>query len=294
MKTCFQQMRFAPAFVKYALCTLGLALLGYTLVRVQPVQSLILVQHPTSTRSGQLNEPLILNAPPSPPDNGRPGKTLGGGTWVFNAPPPPPDIGKPRTTDDGGARGCKSEAQENQSAPSEKKPLTALIPETGWGLTTAEQPTLWFYVPDSCSLSGEFVLKDEADRTVYETPFTLTGTPGVISLTLSSKAARLETGKRYHWYFNIYSQPGQFPLFVEGWIQRVELNPAVKTQLEKATPQERVALYADNGIWHDALTASAELRRTDPKNAEWAALLQAIGRDNVASEPIAECCQSGN
>lgn len=293
MKTCFQQMRFAPAFVKYALCTLGLALLGCTLTQAQPVQSLILVQHPTSTRSGQLNEPLIINAPPSPPDNGRPGKTLGGGTWVFNAPPPPPDIGKPKTTG-GGSRGCESEAQENQSAPSGEKPLTALIPETGWGLTTAEQPTLWFYVPYSSSLSGEFVLMDEANQTVYQTPLTLTGAPGVVSLPLSSKAARFETGKRYHWYFNIYCKPEQPPLFVEGWIQRVELNPNLKTQLEKATLQERVALYADNGIWHDALTASAELRRTDPKNNDWAALLQAIGRNDVVSEPIVECCQPGN
>lgn len=271
MKTSFQQMRLAPAFVKYALCTLGLALLGCTPVQAQPVQSLILVQRSTSPPSGQLNEPLI-----------------------FNAPPPPPDIGKPQTTTGGGSRSCGSEAQENQCVPSEEKPLIALIPETGWGLTTAELPTLWFYVPYSSSLSGEFVLMDEADQTVYQTPFTLTGTPGVISLTLSSKAAWLETGKRYHWYFYIYSQPEQPPLFVEGWIQRVELNPAVKTQLEKATPQERVALYADNGIWHDALTASAELRRTDPENNDWAALLQAIGRDDVASEPIVECCQPGN
>jgi hypothetical protein len=160
-------------------------------------------------------------------------------------------------------------------------------------LTTAGQPTLWFYVPYSSSLSGEFVLMDEADNMVYETRFTLTGTPGVISLSLPS-TVWLETGKRYHWYFGVYCQPEQLFPFVEGWIQRVELNPNLKTQLEKATPQERVALYAYNGIWHDALTASAKLRRTDPKNAEWAALLQAIGRDNVASEPIVECCQLEN
>lgn len=291
MKIYFQQMRLAPAFVKYALCVLGLALLGYTLVRVQPVQSLILVQRPTSTGSGQLNEPLISNVPTPPPDYGRPTATIGGGT--FNA-PPPPDIGKPKTTTGGGQRGCESEAQENQSTPSGEKPLTALIPETGWGLTTAEQPTLWFYVPYSSSLSGEFVLMDEANQTVYQTPLTLTGTPGIISLSLPSTAAKLEIGKRYHWYLNIYCQPEQPPLFVEGWIKRVELSSDIKVQLEQATPQQRVALYADNGIWHDALTASAELRRTDPKNAEWAALLQAIGRDNVASEPIVECCQPGN
>lgn len=215
---------------------------------------------------------------------------------IFNIPSPPPDIGRPKTDTGGGSRGCRSESQEKplssaEEKSAEEKRLAALVPKTGWGLTTAKQPTFWFYVPYSSSLFGEFVLMDEADQTVYQTPFTLGGTPGIVSLSLPSTVEGLEIGKRYHWYFNIYCQPEQPPFFVDGWIERVELKPEIKTQLENATPKERVTLYAENGIWYEALTTSAELRRADPQNAEWTTLLQTVGWENIASEPIVACCQ---
>ncbi len=52
-----------------------------------------------------------------------------------------------------------------------------------------------------------------------------------------------------------------------------------------------MALYAINGIWYEALTAAAELRRTDPNDTNWTALLQAVGLDNFAKEPMVECCK---
>ncbi|MEH2184178.1 DUF928 domain-containing protein [Nostoc sp.] len=75
------------------------------------------------------------------------------------------------------------------------------------------------------------------------------------------------------------------------WVKRVEQNAILKSQLETATPKQRVALYATNGIWYDSLTASTELRRLDPKHTDWAAMLQAVGLNNIASEPIVDCCQ---
>lgn len=214
---------------------------------------------------------------------------------VTFVPPPPPDQEAPSGRARGGASRGSCEKQG-------KKPLTALVPVTAksvWGLTAAEYPTVWFYVPDSLApnLSIEFVLQDEEDNYVYKTTFTAPGTqPGIISLPLSSMSAPLEIGKRYHWTFstNCDSPEPSNSVFVKGTIQRVAVNPAVSSQLKTATLRERVALYATNGIWHDALTTIAELRRTYPQDASltatWESLLQSVDLQDVATEPIVPCC----
>ena len=125
---------------------------------------------------------------------------------------------------------------------------------------------------------------------VYQIDVTLPQTPGVVSLSLPRAVAPLLIGKRYHWFLKIYCKAQEPPAFVEGWIQRNSLNPVLKSQLEKATPRERVALYAANGIWFEALSTAGYLHRRDPKDTSWAVLLRAVGLNDLANEPIVECC----
>lgn len=254
---------------------INLALLNFTPVQGQPINPVMLGQTPTFNSSRQFDQPL-----------------------VFNAPPPPNDINAPSNRTAGGKRGC--ETMDKQLTP-KRKLLTALVPVYGppnselvLGATTASHPTFWFYVPYTAPLPGEFALQNEAGQIIYQTSVSVSATPGVVSVSLPSTASPLEVGKRYHWYFNIYCQPQQPPVFVDGWIRRVELNPVLTSQLEKATPKERIALFASKGIWYEALTGAAELSRTDPSRTDWAALLQAAGLGNLASEPTIECCKLGS
>lgn len=223
----------------------------------------------------------------------------------------------PKLPDTGIPTGRQRGAAARGNCPAVDLPLTALVPaveqklgqEQGkaltmtnvWGLTVAEYPTFWFYVPYSQASagSGEFVLQDEEDNDVYRTPVTLPGTPGTVSLPLPSTSAPLEIGKRYHWYFKIYCNPQRIsnpvnPIFVEGWVQRVTPNPSLTSQLMVATPKQQIALYATNGIWYEALTSLAELRLVEPNDAtlkaDWADLLRSISLGNVASQPIVQCC----
>jgi len=242
------------------------AVLSFTPVQAQPVNSLLLPQSPT------LNKPLI-----------------------FAAPPPPPDIGEPGKRAEAGSRGCSQDI--NKPLTSSQKRLTALVPlysnsELVFGTTIAEHPSFLFYVPYASSFAyGEFVLEDEAqNQTIYKTP--LTETPGVVNLRLPSKAAPLEIGKQYRWYFNIYCQKdNQVIANVEGYVKREQLNSALKTQLEKATPRQQVNLYAANGIWYEALSTANELRRTNFSDTSWTALLQAVGLKDIATEAKVECCK---
>jgi hypothetical protein len=160
------------------------------------------------------------------------------------------------------------------------------------GSTVAERPTFWFYVPYTLTPAHrlEFVLQDETGNDIYKTSFTQSGTsPGVVGVELPSTAAPLEAGKMYHWFFSIECSPDEAVL-VDGWVQRVPLNALLERQLEQATPKEKIALYANNHIWHEALTSLAELRRQNPEDdklkEDWVTLLQSIDLNAIAQEPI--------
>lgn len=177
------------------------------------------------------------------------------------------------------------------------KRLTALVPENNLGLTEAAYPTFFFYIPESQTPKAiEFVLLDDSDRQVYETTFMTTGTAGIINLSLPSFAGLqpLEIGKNYHWYFSMLCNPlnRAEDVFVEGWIQRVEPNPVLALKLENASAAERVNLYASAGLWHEALMTLTELRRDRPNDspiaANWTKLLQNVGLETIAQEPLIE------
>lgn len=247
---------------------LSLVLLSVTPVQAEAVKPVILMSRSTLYLRRQLDESLS-----------------------FNAPPPPDDINSPGNRVGGGKRGCGNLAQVSES---KGKILTALVPvyedPSGLvlGVTTASHPTFWFYVPDVSVAEAEFVLQDRAGQTIYQSPVLLSKTPGVVRLSLPPDATPLKVGKLYHWYFNLYCQSQQPPVFVDGWIKRDSLN-ALKNQLETATLKQRIALLAANGIWYDALTAAAELS-TDPKRSDWVALLQTVGLNGISSEPVVDCC----
>ncbi len=193
------------------------------------------------------------------------------------------------------------------------QPLTALVPAINktldegqgkatyvWAKTVAERPTFSYYLPYSPKSlrSIEFVLQKGEDD-VYRAPVALPQRPGIVSVSLPSTAKPLEIGEKYHWFLKISMNCDSQQLsdgkdYVEGWVQRVELNPNLARQLEAATPQQRAALYAANGIWHEALTTLAALRLVNAEDAtlkdDWTELLQSTGLADIASKPIVPCC----
>lgn len=169
------------------------------------------------------------------------------------------------------------------------------------GLTVSEYPTFWFYIPYSPKdiNSAKFVLLDKNNNAVTKEPIpvTISGTPGVISVTLPKKEKPLEVGKFYHWFLSVACQT-QSPsedTVVEGLVQRIEPNSNLMHRIETATPRERVALYAQTGIWQDALTLLGELRRTQPQDtvlvSDWQKLLTSVELQNIAGEHIVPCCK---
>ncbi|MGL5833985.1 MAG: DUF928 domain-containing protein [Waterburya sp.] len=202
-------------------------------------------------------------------------------TITFNAPPPPEDIGEPGHRSDAGSRGCNTGIENVAAA---NQPLTAIVPvhqtanwETVLGLTTVANPTLWFDLPQlKSSLPGKLVIRDQAENLLYETDIKLPQQGGLFHVSIPSTAISLEANKSYHWYFKIYCDSNQPPMFVDGWIQRRPLSPSVQDKLANMSPRNRLEFYASHGYWHEAFAIALKLHRQNPHDPNLVALLQAV------------------
>ncbi len=197
------------------------------------------------------------------------------GAWDFTK------YGRSGNRDGGASRGDCLGVQPGQPH------ITALMPTSNSGTTVAPRPTFWFYVPYSPqeATSGEFVLLNRQWNVISQIPFRLPETPGLVRITIPATEPELEINKWYHWFFKLFCEgeesSSSSPDLVRGWVQRIELSSALNDQLNAASPQEYL-VYANNGIWYDALAHLAELRlnnASDAALADWTKLLGAKGVD---------------
>lgn len=217
-------------------------------------------------------------------------------------PPPPPSRGMPSGRQQGAASrgGC----------PVSDKKLTAIVPALAiaskqenplatrysvGGLTTAKHPSFWFYVPyTSHQLPIEFVLQDEQGNNVYKSSLNIDHQrAGFIQMSIPAKIASLQVSKVYQWFFLVNCDT-EAPPFVQGWVQRASLTPALTSQLKSASPEQQIAVYAQNGLWYDALNALAQLRLSNPNDLNlmqnWKNLLSTARTGEIANEPLNKCC----
>ncbi|BAY24933.1 hypothetical protein NIES2100_47320 [Calothrix sp. NIES-2100] len=209
---------------------------------------------------------------------------------VFN----PPKRGLPPASAGGATRGDSFCVQKNQL-------LTPLLPKEKLGLTFSERPSFFWHVPQNTVKTAEFIIyevdqSDANDDVVYETTLTLPTTPGIMKFTLPASSSPLKVGKRYHWYLTLICDDSDFKKSpeIEGWIERTQPEANLSKALEQANLRKRPALYAEAGIWHEALASLVELRCTEPNNfkvtVDWRKFLQSVGLSEFTSDPIIDCC----
>jgi Domain of Unknown Function (DUF928) len=204
----------------------------------------------------------------------------------------PPNRGAPRSTDGAGTRGGPNCLLDNQ------KKLTPLAPELSGrslGLTVSTHPTFFGYIPASAATSGEFILKDRTTgQPVYRTSFTVPNQPGIVSISLPSTVKPLEIGKMYNWQLGLVCSSG-IMYSRTAWIERIQPSQTLANQLKNATPNNLPALYANEGIWHEAVASRAKLRASQPKalwDRNWQQLLRTAGLQDFIREPLVDCCQA--
>ena len=216
--------------------------------------------------------------------DGKPDNTQSGGPRFVQ---PPEDIGVPARQGRPVRGGC---ASSNQLS------LTALVPKTKVGRTVSDYPTFFFYLPPTEAQLAEFILLDRSGNQIYKESLTISNLSGTIGISIpaNKNVPPLEAGKSYTWNFTVICDPqdrsdDQREI---GTVRRVELSTDILRQLEKADPRQKTFIYAENGIWQDALSNLAAARRAQPDDAvlktDWESLLDSVTLGKIAKEPIVQ------
>ncbi|AFZ20463.1 DUF928 domain-containing protein [Allocoleopsis franciscana] len=221
----------------------------------------------------------------------RPNTSLSGklpSQWNFT----PPRRGIPVNRQGGATRG-------NPCIQHPEAKVTALVPASRMAATASAYPTLFWNMPQSSASEVELLVRDTNDQDIYSAKYTLAkssdgwvvGSPGIMSLSLPAFAnlSPLEIGQDYYWMLRLRcpmdSSDSSNDIVVGGGIVRVKPDPTLAQRIQQATPQERVALYANAGFWYETVASLAELRRDRPNDNElaqaWNKLLNSVGLDNT-------------
>lgn len=192
-------------------------------------------------------------------------------------------------------------------------PLTALVPYVPkpsteknpyphrvLGLTMSATPTFWFYVPyqPKGRLTGVFTIREQVNdklKAFHEQAIVLPSSPGLFAIQLKDKT--LAPGQTYQWVFSVECVPNA-PSgndIVVGWVE-YESNPEVNRELQRATTlQQKIFLYAQNGIWHETITTLAnDLCVSDRKQAQiwFKDLMQSIDLTEIATKAPSNLLQN--
>jgi len=190
----------------------------------------------------------------------------------------PPMRGAPVARIGGGTRGIGDMTLE----------LAVLAPDHT-GLTTREQPTLYWYVSEPVPAKLEVtVINDDAIDPALEETVATPGHAGIQKIDLAKSGTSLEPGLEYRWFVSVVADPGQRSndIVASGTIQRITPEGELKARLAGADERTLVSIYADEGVWYDAIDGLSRMIEKSPNDSalreQLAALLEQVGLQAAA------------
>lgn len=198
----------------------------------------------------------------------------------------PPKNLAPKKSTGGASRDASSCGADMTS--STQASVTPLLPKTNIGLTLAQRPTIFVYIPQTKAKKALFNLQDEQGKQYYQTTLSVPSKRGVMAIKLPSSLTPLKTGKNYQWSLVMICTQELEPdsPWVNGWIRRVEANRSFNHQSDL----EVASQLAGMGIWYDSVAALADLRKKQPNNltvaTSWEELLKSVDLNAIANEPL--------
>lgn len=194
----------------------------------------------------------------------------------------------------GGTRG----ETEQKCFPDTPRYFVALLPSDNRSLTTAAQPTIFWYHSPTAAATAELrvgAIDAQGSRqpgNPYRVEFTPNPQGGIQHFTLPTGDSRLPplaVGDTYQWQLTLHCDPAdqERRLTIRGQIQRVAETPPAPS------PMLMVQQAAQAGRWFDAfetlLSASCPEPRNSAVSTGWSTLLTQLGLSEIAASPQIQC-----
>ena len=182
---------------------------------------------------------------------------------------PPAGRGRVQRTDGASSRGCT-----NSSFGS----ISLLTPNDHVGLTVSSHPTFSWYVSAPTTAMQFALVEPGVSKPVLVKRLQIKKS-GIVQLALPQNAPELSVGKAYRWTVSLVcntKRPSE-NIYVRSWIARVTNKADEIQHLATATSErDRAMVYAQSGIWYDAITVISKAYLAHPKDrltAEYLRLL---------------------
>jgi hypothetical protein len=161
--------------------------------------------------------------------------------------------------------------------------LSVLAPDHS-AFTTSEQPSLYWFISKPTALPIELTVMDsQGIKPLLETKLPSPAEPGIQRVRLADYNVHLAPGAAYRWFVAVVSDADRRSkdILAGGAIERVDLQEDVKAKLAQASDKEVPFVYAQAGLWYDALKSISDLIDASPQNQELrnerTALLKQVG-----------------
>lgn len=146
--------------------------------------------------------------------------------------------------------------------------LDVLAPDDT-GLTTQEEPSLLWYQSKPAQAKFELTLLEEnKPKPLLQVKANGNGQAGIQRIKLSDHHLKLNPGVEYQWVVALVTDADNrsSDLVASGVIKRVVPDEDLKGKITHATPASLPAVYAEGGIWYDALSVLTDQIEADPAN----------------------------
>lgn len=171
--------------------------------------------------------------------------------------------------------------------------LNVLAPDHT-GFTYQEKPTIYWYVSERVTSPVELAITptgnlQEAVPPVLELTLKPPLEKGVHALRLEDHGVALKPDVEYQWFVAVVKDPDHRSndVLAGGSIKRIGASDAVQAKLRDAKEAMRPAIYAESGVWYDAIDQISKLIGTDPANRSLrelrATLLEQVGLKDAAA-----------
>jgi hypothetical protein len=188
---------------------------------------------------------------------------------------PPPGKDRRQSVISGGSRGCLKQTDVS---------LTLLVPSHHTPTTISEHPTLLLHIDNLPAQPLLFTLVEpDVSQPLLEKKLTVKQ-PGIIQIKLPPESPTLKVNKEYYWTVAVVcneKRPSE-NAYARAVIKRIPLTTDLRQKLDAATnPLAKAQIYAQSGIWYDAIATSYQVYTQNPNTAYFWQLIEQIGLNKI-------------